>query len=258
MSTSSRQPDGALTFVSAKQPAALRKRDWYPYYAGFTETFVNSVAAAFFGDTTRVLDPWSGSGTTAAACTKRGLPSIGVDINPALTVIARARLEPITKPSILKHDVLQLLAAAKGRGPAKPHPNDLLSVWIQPRAVCRLRAIQGAIHRAFLTGNAQPDQHRVMPAVDALPKRVCFYYSALFFVVRNLLAPFRTSNPMWIKEPPSHRHRIAPSWTTLSAVFQSAVEYLGGRLSSQPQLAPSTALGLPRFHGRLDFGVDGV
>lgn len=202
MSTStSRQPTEALKLPSAKQPSSLWKRDWYPYYAGFTEAFVNSVAAAYFPASTSVLDPWSGSGTTTSACIKLGLPSRGVDINPALTVIARARLTPIPHSSVLKRNVTKILAGAKAEGPPERQPNDLLSVWIQPRAVCRLRAVQRAIHRKFLSTDVEPHRPSLVFSVDTLPRRVCFYYSALFFAVRNLLATFRTSNPMWLKAP---------------------------------------------------------
>ena len=203
--TSSRRVARALTLVSAKQPASLQKRDWYPYYAGFTEAFVNSVAAAFFHDTPWVLDPWSGSGTTTAACSKLGLPSIGVDINPALTVIAKARLTSPSKSSVLKSDSSTLLAAAREEEPTESQPNDLLRVWIQPRGVGRLRAVQRAIHRTLMPRHPPPSLRPVELAADTLPIKVCFYYSVLFFVVRDLLARFRTSNPMWLKAPRSDR-----------------------------------------------------
>lgn len=39
-----------------------------------------------------MLDPWNGSGTTTSVATKFGIRSTGVDINPALAVVAKARL----------------------------------------------------------------------------------------------------------------------------------------------------------------------
>lgn len=82
-----------------------------------------------------------------------------------------------------------------------------------------------------------------MLPVDTLPRHACFYYAALFLATRNMLAPFWTSNPMWMKAAPSYRHRIAPSWTTVSSAFRSAVQYLQTRLSSNPR--PKLATGSP-------------
>ena len=206
------------------------------------------------------LDPWSGSGTTTAACSKLGLPSIGVDINPALTVIAKARLTSPSKSSVLKSDSSTLLAAAREEEPTESQPNDLLRVWIQPRGVGRLRAVQRAIHRTLMPRHPPPSLRPVELAADTLPIKVCFYYSVLFFVVRDLLARFRTSNPMWLKAPRSDRHRVTPSWATISTTFRSAVDYLGARLSLQREPAPSalssfktgTATDLPFPDSRFD------
>ena len=82
-----------LYSISPKQPPDQRRRDWYPYYAGFTQRFVEALISEHLQDATFVVDPWSGSGTTTVACLKRGVASKGIDINPALTVIARARLK---------------------------------------------------------------------------------------------------------------------------------------------------------------------
>lgn len=40
---------------------------------------------------TSVLDPFVGSGTTLVECQKRGLPSIGIDLNPIACLISRVK-----------------------------------------------------------------------------------------------------------------------------------------------------------------------
>ena len=75
--------------VSPKQPSARRMRDWYPYYAGFTERFVNAVIDDYLQGSISVVDPWSGAGTTTVACLKRGIESSGVDIKPSLPTSLR-------------------------------------------------------------------------------------------------------------------------------------------------------------------------
>ncbi|WP_410712175.1 DNA methyltransferase [Bradyrhizobium sp. BEA-2-5] len=43
-----------------------------------------------------VLDPWNGSGTTTSVANGAGLTAVGIDINPAMAVVAKARLSPTT------------------------------------------------------------------------------------------------------------------------------------------------------------------
>jgi hypothetical protein len=71
MSASAQLVIAATKLVSPKQPPSRSKRDWYPYYAGFTEEFVEAVLAEHLIDCGPILDPWSGTGTTTAACVKR-------------------------------------------------------------------------------------------------------------------------------------------------------------------------------------------
>jgi len=78
--------------------------------------------------------------------------------------------------------------------------------------------------------------------------------------VRRLLTRFRTSNPTWLKAPPSARHRISPSWSALAKEFLESVLYLEQRLSFIPgnyRFDPSpfmtaTATSLPFDAGQFD------
>ena len=242
-----------LKAVSPKQPPATKRRDWYPYYAGFNEAFAATVFQAHLHRRASVLDPWSGSGTTIAVGLKLGTRSIGVDINPAATVIARARVNrmcsttPFTSlaPKILRHAQSLQLAADR---------RDPLATWIQPHAVQRIRAIQAAIHRLLKHSPPRfPDTGDLALLADTLPSRICFFYCALFLAVRRLVTRFRTSNPTWLKSPLSFRHRVAPSWATLSTTFLESAVYLQERLSfirgdyrfEPPPFMTATATSLP-------------
>jgi DNA methylase len=84
---------GGAPLSSPKQTTAERHSSLFPYYAGFSEAFVGDVLDALQPtDGEVVLDPWNGSGTTTAVAGRAGLISIGVDINPAMAVVAKARL----------------------------------------------------------------------------------------------------------------------------------------------------------------------
>ena len=242
MSIQSQCNSAEIVPVSPKQPPAKNQRDWYPYYAGFTEEFVDAVLEEHLKDAKFVLDPWSGSGTTTAVCIKRGLSSKGVDINPALTLIARARLTPHSSQANLESLTTQILEIARDLD-SQPHQDDLLQCWIRSDVVLRIRAIQDAIHLVLEEPELRPNPHDISASTDKLSILTCFFYCVLFAVVRDLLDRFRTTNPMWLKNPASYRCRIVPSWKTLSEMFQLRSEQLGNLLSLDHD--PTSANGEP-------------
>jgi hypothetical protein len=84
---------GGAALSSPKQTTAERRSSLFPYYAGFSEAFVRDVIEALQAVPGQVvLDPWNGSGTTTTVAKQTGLSSIGIDINPAMAVVAKARL----------------------------------------------------------------------------------------------------------------------------------------------------------------------
>ena len=215
--------------LSPKQPTLVKKRDWYPYYAGFTERFVGAVISKHFADTISVVDPWSGSGTTTLVCARSGIPSTGLDVNPALTVIARARLTPHYCQQDIPQLANRIMKAARDLV-VESNTKDPLCRWMRAEAVCRVRAIQEAIHLLMATDARLPDRGDVASLVDDWSELVCFFYSALFAAVRDLLGQFRTTNPMWLKNPLSERSKIDISWCTLTNSYIEHINYLKERL----------------------------
>ena len=162
-------------------------------------------------------------------CARLGVNSIGIDINPALTVIARARLTPRPKTSSRTKLGKELTEVAR-QLEAEVEIGDPLRRWIRRDGIARVRAIQSAIHQ-LVSRDLQPPHHvSVVSQVDRLPKLVCFFYSALFATVRHLVSRFRASNPMWLKSPATYRHKIAPSWDRLTQDYLERIGYLEERL----------------------------
>lgn len=66
--------------------------NWHPYYASYSEYFVEDMLD-YLGanESSIVLDPWMGSGTTALVCQKRGIKSFGIDINPVMVIFSKAK-----------------------------------------------------------------------------------------------------------------------------------------------------------------------
>ena len=93
-----------------------------------------------------VVDPWNGSGTTTAVAADRNVRSVGIDVNPALSVVARARLTPKSVADSLVPMVDGILAVADHTTVASREDDPLLA-WLGPTATKEVRRLQRAIHK---------------------------------------------------------------------------------------------------------------
>lgn len=76
---------------------------WTNFYAAFSESFVaHGLEALGIDRSSVVLDPFSGSGTTMVAALKRGVPAIGVDLDPFSCLLARAKVATKIDRKIVK------------------------------------------------------------------------------------------------------------------------------------------------------------
>ena len=72
--------------------------DWYPYLEGFSSSFVSSVFEKYLSKAKKILDPFSGIGTTPIYLTIRGIKSFYCEVNPVLEHLVS------TKSKVLKLD----------------------------------------------------------------------------------------------------------------------------------------------------------
>ena len=227
--------------ITTKQPQPETKRDWYPYYAGYPNSFVASAIETHFSSAKTLLDPWNGSGTTTAVAALRGLASTGIDINPVATIVARARLTPTTiKDSLVP--LAEEICIAAGRSAPPNRTAEPLAAWLRHPAVRMFRSLQHAIH-AVLTSDGSLEHGLINehgPGADSLGVLPAFYYTALFATARDILRPFRASNPTWLKYPSSHRHRISPTSERIADAFLDRVRYLADRLTVPDSGASAT------------------
>lgn len=95
---------------------------------------------------TAVLDPFCGSGTTLVECQRRGLSSVGIDLNPIACLMTRVKTAPL--PEGLEEAALAALDQARRiRRPSIPHiPN--LGHWFQRPVQEALAALNMAIGKA--------------------------------------------------------------------------------------------------------------
>ena len=92
------------TLVSFQGNKKTSVHNWFKYREGFSTQLVESLLNEFNLDKNSVvLDPFSGSGTTAITASKLGYNSVGIDILPV------AKLTYEIKKEILNYSILELL-----------------------------------------------------------------------------------------------------------------------------------------------------
>ena len=168
------------------------------------------------------------------ACLKRDVGSRGVDINPALTVVARARLTPKTCQRAIDRLLGDVLAVAGTAGAEASRP-ELLESWLSPGAAALVRNLRSAI--PAVVNDDGGVANGVHLGADDLSPMASFFYCALFGVVRKVLRRYGATNPMWLKYPQSYRHRARPSAKALEDELRRQVEYLAHRLGLSPKQA---------------------
>lgn len=209
----------------------------YKYYAGYSTKFVEDVLA--LSDIKRdglILDPWNGSGTTTAVCANLGHSAIGYDLNPAMVIVARARLLDGSVSESLTSLCEDIIEKSQDLARALPHSSDPLDEWLYPQSARLFRAIDVAI-RKLLVDADNYHQFYVPEALNRVSSLAAFFYVAAFRALRKTLQAFASSNPTWIKSPTSQQ-RARPSADTILTLFRNEVKELKCMLQSK---APRSA-----------------
>jgi SAM-dependent methyltransferase len=188
---------------------------WYPYYAGYSATFVRSVlnqrkpAADAL-----VLDPWNGAGTTTQVANDLGYDTFGFDLNPAMALVARARLLDQGGIPNLRQSLASIGRAANSYRTRTYIPNDPLGLWLSPDTVREVRHIERAIRHVF-----EVDGATGRPEIDYLGDYASFAYLAMFRTLRSSLSGFKASNPAWLKTAKSASELVTLGGKELMAAF---------------------------------------
>lgn len=84
--------DMAANLSNAIDTVNLPRHRWYYYKEGFSPNLVNkAIDELHLGSDDLVLDPFNGSGTVTLTSAIRGIPSVGVEVNPFTAFIARTK-----------------------------------------------------------------------------------------------------------------------------------------------------------------------
>jgi hypothetical protein len=213
---------------------SVGRASWYPYYAGFSPAFAaGALRSLELPKGARLLDPWNGAGTTSQAACEAGLDPLGFDINPAMVVIAKARLLDTNVRGSLR--VLGTRIAQKARADTGlvAAADDPLHNWFSPSGANGVRALERAI-RYYLV--ASVGTHNTPTDADQLSSLAAFYYVALFRTVRQLLRRFQTSNPTWLRIPGTPA-RIRPRADAVVTIYGDNVRSMAASMGAEGRTA---------------------
>jgi SAM-dependent methyltransferase len=130
---------------SQSNPGALE--GIHPYPAKFIPEIPNTLMDVLpLPPGTAILDPFCGSGTTLVQAQARGIPSIGVDLNPIAVMISRVKTSPVA-PGLGRCLSEVLEQALNDRSPNIP-PIPRLAHWFEQPVQKALAALVAAISRA--------------------------------------------------------------------------------------------------------------
>jgi hypothetical protein len=211
-----------LRIISPKRNKRLQTgwEGFFPYYAGYPELFARELLqSAKLARGAVVLDPWNGSGTTTYTATSLGLNSIGIDLNPVMIIVARARLLPPSEADHLRPLAATILSHAHSAPPTLK-PDDALLGWFDPATAAFVRGIEQNIRRS-LVGSMTKSPDGVQ--LERISGTAATLYVALFAACRRLVAPFRSSNPTWLRTPKAADTRIAASQAAIARDFGNNV-----------------------------------
>lgn len=225
----------AMKIVSPKRNSRAQTgwEGFFPYYAGYPEAFAKAVLqSAGLRPEAIVCDPWNGSGTTTYTASTLGLTSLGYDINPAMIVVARARLLRRSEADSLEPLAKEILRVSQLQRHELSEAEPLLQ-WFTPSTAATIRSIERSI-AIHLVGEMTLAPEGIK--LDRISGLAATMYVALFTICRSLAKPFRSSNPTWVRVPKAEEKRSYLSPAQLSERVISSVRGMAKTLSAQADL----------------------
>lgn len=210
--TAPSEPDPSISsrisLACAKRTATERRgiHAWHPYYAGYSEAFVESALSYLaVGTTSTLLDPWGGSGTTGIIASRNGFSCISSDVNPVMATFAGSK-----SPTILENkDKIRKFLSGFNFSATEPPNNFRASAIYDPETALMLSQFLSAVDAELpplmkkvrictISTTDQNARGGVLSPVNS------FIKAALFIAIRRLMGHVRLTNPTWIrKEQPA-------------------------------------------------------
>ncbi|WP_167330545.1 DNA methyltransferase [Variovorax paradoxus] len=190
--------------------------DCFPYYAGFPESFASRIieTASLSSKKAVIFDPWNGSGTTTYAAAKLGYNSHGMDLNPVMVLVARARALYPTEAGSIEPQAKSLI---KGIGALKSNiePSDPLLQWFTFSTASTIRNLERRIRNRLVSA----DTRRASFDFEEISCFAATFYISLFSICRAFAKPFRSTNPTWLKIPKDSAKKISLNASEILTAF---------------------------------------
>lgn len=186
----------------------------YPYYAGYSEKFVDSIISEIgIQKDQTILDPWNGSGTTTASAARHGIASIGVDLNPFMKAAATFRVAEVE----LIHSCVSKLVSLNSEKRGK-------------RYAGALKAAKDYFYSSLENKDEKNEEYWVLIFIMGLSLRR---------VYRNT----RSKNPAWYKEEIISNFSATKFKKELPILIEEIKEYLSVRGDFTIQNKPEFIVG---------------
>lgn len=263
--------------IQSPKRTAKAQQGWdgfFPYYAGYPENFARALLkSARLPQNALVLDPWNGSGTTTFSASHLGLDSQGLDLNPIMLIVARARLLPSSEADSIEPLAREMLKNLRGSERTLGTDDALLGWFYRPTAAV-IREIERRICNHLIGDRTVTLNGTKIENISGL---AATFYVALFSVCRQLTGRFRSSNPTWLRKPKRGEKRVTASRekilcalnrniknmaATLAERGTSSVEHAGVTLKiadSTKRIARSSSVDLvltsPPYCTRIDYSA---
>ena len=146
--------------------------DWYRFVLSFPPHLVDEYLQRFGATAnTRVLDPFCGTGTTVVECKKRGIPSVGIEINPVAQFAGAVKTDWTPDPdNLLAHaDEVAAIALDRLRSQGVEDTPVLGAPEDTPTLPMRLRVLPPEKWSLLLTNSISPlPLHKTLTLLDVL------------------------------------------------------------------------------------------
>lgn len=207
---------------------------FFPYYAGYPTRFAREVIRSVgLMPRSSVLDPWNGSGTTTFAAAQLGHSAIGLDLNPVMVVVARARMLPPSEADSLVPLAEEVIRGARSQVLIEHEP---LLDWFEPQTAGCIRSVEQSIQRCLVGVASKANLGR-------LSSMAATFYVALFSLLRDNTIVFRSSNPTWIRVPRPNEERVRLDRREVAQGFLTRISSMAQALAqSAAEAAPHVTL----------------
>ncbi|WP_168187222.1 DNA methyltransferase [Salinibacterium sp. UTAS2018] len=115
------EDSSAADLVHSSPNSGERFQRWFRYREGFSPELIDRAVRQLDIETVSILDPFSGAGSTLVAAHQAGIPSIGFEVNPIVSIVARAKTHNYSTADIesIRRVLRQVQMAAPGQPMAK-------------------------------------------------------------------------------------------------------------------------------------------